>query len=136
MFKDEMEVLRKYLEKRKADDKTKEYFMNYFDYLLSRQGGLTADRIFDFLPSGLVKEIKMSCLDQLKTIPFFKNEDDIFLELCIESFTYQTFSPGDLIFEKGVINRNVYLIRSGKIDILSNNKKSTIFSVIILVIIK
>jgi hypothetical protein len=102
MFLDEMALLKNYFNSRKVDVKVKDNICLYFDYLYSRQCGLTAERIFASLPAAIVREIKLSMsLEQLRTIPFFSSQTEAFLSQCVASLDFLTCSPGTKLFTAG-----------------------------------
>ena len=118
LFSDELKALNQYLNLRRVDATVKEKFRLYFEYLFKRQGGLTADRIFTYLPPAIVSEIKRSlCLHALTKVPFFNGLSQRFVNLCVDAINIEVYPPGELIFQKGL-----YLLPLPEFDTLCNCK--------------
>ena len=102
LFFDEFNSLDQYLNLRRVDTTVRENFRLYFAYLFKRQGGLTADRIFTYLPPAIVREIKRSlCLHIVEKIPFFKGLHHRFVNLCVDAITIEIYPPGGIVFQRG-----------------------------------
>lgn len=103
LFFDEFNSLDQYLNLRRVDATVRENFRLYFEYLFKRQGGLTTDRIFTYLPPAIVREIKKSLCVHIvvEKLPFFKGLHQRFITLCIDAITIEIYPPGGILFQKG-----------------------------------
>ena len=102
--------------------------LRYFDYMNKMQFDLPVEELFSSLPPSVQHEIKMTYYDQLKAVPFFKEQSDSFTTLALDSMSLITFEPDcklASLFDKGP---SMVLLISGKVDLLSFKSTKTLHS--------
>eukprot|EP01038_Epipyxis_sp_PR26KG_P012573 gene12573-16861_t len=130
MHRNDLETITSYLQSRNIDEVYKNTIIQFYDYYYTRQCSVKEEAIFDNIPSELVTEIKMTFQNGLENIPFFKTLPQNLLKLFLNKLEFRTYIPKAIVLEKGVICRELQIIRSGKIDVLSNRTHKSIFSFI------
>lgn len=129
-FRAETDLLRKLMLMRRAPESLRDKVRAYVDYIFTRQKGLPESR---FVPAGstppaLLQAIKAATGEVLlRSVPFFRRQEDRFIDLCIARLQFRTYAPGSLIVNQNERHREIVLVRSGRVEIFSplaqsNNK--------------
>lgn len=133
LFRHDLNSLRNYLKLRKAEDRIRDAYSAYLEFLYSRQLGLSEETVLAALPEHVSREIKLAtCLACLKSVPFFKTQanPDEFAEKCAQKLRFVSYGPDSVVCAKGSADRIMYLIRSGKIDLIAEQSRKPILSLI------
>ena len=122
LFRNDLTSLRRYLKLRKVpEEDQRNSFVLYLEFLFSRQLGVTEENVLEALPDHVSKEIRTSlCMPQLKQVPFFSHQSDDFALHCAQRLRFITFGPGAVLRAKGAVCRAMYLVRTGKVDLISS----------------
>ena len=74
------------------------------------------------LPESLREEVLLSDLQEtIENIPWFTNTDPMFLKKLASNMTVYQHSPGDFIMYHGDICSEMYCVRKGMVEMLSED---------------
>lgn len=99
-----------------------------YSFLYTRQCGVMPQNVLKTIPMALQNEIKLNYSQLLKNVPFFSNECDKFVTICTELLTYRTYVPGAIVFFQNERNRELLLIKSGRIEMRVHTSRNALFS--------
>lgn len=108
-----------------AIDKLRDYFVNYYEHLYTKQYGMTEADIFRDLPVSLAREMKMTHFASLKRVGFFHVQNDLFVEMCLDKMTYVTFGPDSLIEHN---SDELKLVVMGKVNLMTKNGAHNVYT--------
>jgi hypothetical protein len=136
-FREELALVRSYLTLRKSGEAVRAQFISYFEFLFTRQLGVDEESVLLSLPEELAGTIRRDCcLAILLSVPFFREHHqqqqqalgsmagDSFAAMCVHKLKFVTFGPGCVLFAKNSAERVLFLIRMGRIDLLSSSDSS------------
>uniref|UniRef100_A0A094ZI25 Cyclic nucleotide-gated cation channel alpha-3 n=1 Tax=Schistosoma haematobium TaxID=6185 RepID=A0A094ZI25_SCHHA len=141
-FQNKMDGVKRYMEFRKVNKELELRVIRWFDYLWTNKQSLEEDSL-NALPDKLKAEIAIHVhFDTLKRVSIFKTT----LHHKIENNNYtrssqkvavivgyvelvlklqlQVFSPGDYICRKGDIGKEMYIVKRGKLSVVSEDGKT------------
>lgn len=76
----------------------------------------------EFLPENLQAEIAINIhLETLKRVHIFQDCEPGLLQQLVTRLKLQVYSPGDFICKKGDIGREMYFIKSGRLNVVSDD---------------
>lgn len=133
LFRHDLTSLRNYLKLRKVEDSVRETYTAYLEFLYARQLGLSEETVLAALPEEISREIKLACcLTCLKSVPFFKMQpnSDSFAEKCVQRLRFVSYGPDSVVCALNSTERVLYLIRSGKVNLISQETRKPILSLI------
>eukprot|EP01038_Epipyxis_sp_PR26KG_P010585 gene10585-14219_t len=130
MHRNDLETVISYMQNRSIDEIYQTNISQFYEYFYSRQCSVNVKEIFRNLPNELTMEIKRHYQGIIESIPFFKQLPTDLLQLFLTKFEYRTYIPKSVLFEKGILCREMHLIRNGNIDIISHRANKTIFTFI------
>ena len=133
LFRTDLGRLRQYLKLRKVEERVRDKFTAYFEYLFVRQLGISEQNVLSMLPTQLRSELQSACcLAALRNVPFFRNhpDGDRFINACMSKLSMVTYGPGSVMSAAGSTERVMFLIRTGKVDILSPQTSKPLLSLI------
>ncbi|XP_043247661.1 cyclic nucleotide-gated cation channel alpha-3-like [Amphibalanus amphitrite] len=127
-FQNRMDSVKQYMEFRKVGKDLERRVIEWFDYLWSNKQSLNEEDILATLPDKLKAEIAIHVhLDALKQVRLFQDcEPGLLVELVLK-LKLQVFSPGDYICRKGDVGKEMYIIKRGKVIVVSDDGK-TVFA--------
>uniref|UniRef100_A0A1I8G420 Cyclic nucleotide-binding domain-containing protein n=1 Tax=Macrostomum lignano TaxID=282301 RepID=A0A1I8G420_9PLAT len=99
--------------------------IRWFDYLWTNKQSLDEERILGTLPDKLKAEIAIHVhFDTLKRVAIFQDcEPGLLVELVLK-LKLQVYSPGDYICRKGDIGKEMYIVKRGKLSVVSPDGKT------------
>ncbi|XP_055342725.1 cyclic nucleotide-gated channel rod photoreceptor subunit alpha-like [Paramacrobiotus metropolitanus] len=96
--------------------------VKWFDYIWSTKQDLDEESVLTLLPTKLKAEIaRFVHFEVLKQVRLFHDVEDQFLEELVLKLKFEPFSPGDYICRKGDIGRQMYVVRRGKLSVVSDD---------------
>ncbi len=121
-FQHKMDGVKKYMEFRKVNKSLEKRVIKWFDYLWRYKQSIDEDQVLSYLPDRLKAEIAIHVhLETLKRIELFKDcEPGLLVELVLK-LRLIVFSPGDFVCRKGDIGREMYIVKSGQLKVVSEN---------------
>ena len=123
-FQNRMDGVKQYMTLRKVSKDLEARIIKWFDYLWTNKKTLDEEMILNTLPEKLRAEIAIHVhLDTLKQVSIFSDcEPGLLVELVLK-LKPQVFSPGDFICRKGDIGREMYIVKQGKLQVVSEDCK-------------
>jgi len=122
-FRENLSKLTQFLQVRGVSEHFQEEVRHLFDFLYSRQYGILEDEFLSKLPKSIRSSIMLQAGQQLKSVPFFKDQDPVFVNLCINKLAFRTFIPKTIIYTgDDLTSRELILLRNGRIDIVSHKQ--------------
>jgi cyclic nucleotide gated channel alpha 3 len=98
--------------------------VKWFDFLWSTQKSGDDNQILNLLPYKLRAEIAIHVhLDTLKRVEIFQDTEAGFLNELVLRLKPVLFLPGDYICRKGEVGKEMYIVNSGKLQVISENGK-------------
>ena len=127
-FQQKMDGVKRYMEFRKVGRVLEKRVIKWFDYLWSNKQSMDEESVLGNLPTKLKAEIAMHVhLDTLKQVAIFQDcEPGLLVELVLK-LRLAVFSPGDYICRKGDIGKEMYIIKRGKLQVVSDDG-ATVFA--------
>lgn len=127
-FQTKMDGVKQYMEFRKVGKELEQRVIQWFDYLWTNKQSLNEEEVLSTLPDKLKAEIAIHVhLETLKRVALFQDcEPGLLVELVLK-LKLQVFSPGDYICRKGDIGKEMYIVKSGQLGVVSDDTK-TIFA--------
>ncbi|KAL3313719.1 Cyclic nucleotide-gated olfactory channel [Cichlidogyrus casuarinus] len=112
------------MEFRKVNKELELRVIRWFDYLWTNKQSLEEESILGALPDKLKAEIAIHVhFETLKRVSIFKDcEPGLLVELVLK-LKLQVFSPGDYICRKGDIGKEMYIVKRGKLSVVSDDGK-------------
>ena len=99
--------------------------IKWFDYLASNDQSLDEETVLATLPDKLRAEIAMQVhLDTLKRVHIFQDVEPGLLEELVLKLQLQVYSPGDYICRKGDIGKEMFIVKRGKLDVVSDDGRT------------
>lgn len=100
---------------------------DYYMYIMERGFGENEKELLSDLPLSLQREVKIHLhRELLEKVPFLKGAETTLVTTLVFSLKHHIFLPGDIIFQKGDIGHNLYILSEGKVEILSKNDAEVI----------
>ncbi|TPP66335.1 Cyclic nucleotide-gated channel cone photoreceptor subunit alpha [Fasciola gigantica] len=123
-FQSRMDGVKRYMEFRKVNKELELRVIRWFDYLWTNKQSLEEDTL-NALPDKLKAEIAIHVhFDTLKRVSIFKDCDPGLLVELVLKLQLQVFSPGDYICRKGDIGKEMYIVKRGKLSVVSEDGKT------------
>nr|CFW94214.1 Eka-cGMP gated channel alpha 2 protein [Euperipatoides kanangrensis] len=125
-FQSRMDGIKQYMEFRKVNKELEKRVIKWFDYLWTNKQSFDEEVILATLPDKLRAEIAIHVhLDTLKQVSIFQDcEPGLLVELVLK-LKLQVFSPGDFICRKGDIGKEMYIVKRGKLGVVSDDGATT-----------
>lgn len=120
-FRESVSKIKNYLQLRSVSGQFHEEIKHFFDFLYSRQFGILEEEFLSKLPTSLRCTVMLHVGQQLRSVPFFKDQDPVFINICINKLVFRTFVPRTTIYinSDSIFNRDLILLRNGRMDIMS-----------------
>lgn len=116
--------VKEFLKKHKIDDTFGKRIQTYFDYLWMSPTLDQADSTLEYLPNKLSDDIAMNIhIETLKRVNIFQDCEPNVLRELVSKLKLKLFSPGDYVCRKGDIGREMFFIRMGKLEVVSEDGK-------------
>ncbi|CAF1000127.1 unnamed protein product [Rotaria sordida] len=121
-FRQKVDQVKQYMTFRKVGNELERRVITWFDYLWLQKQVVNEDLVLDSLPQKLRVEIaKHIHLAALKRVPIFAEAQPGLLVELVTRLKLQIFSPGDYVCRKGDIGKEMYIIKRGRLHVVSDD---------------
>ena len=121
-FKRRVDAIKSIMKLRKVTKNLENHVIKWFDYLLKNDQNLDENEILENLPEKLGLEIaSFNYLETLKSINIFNECEEGLLRELVTKLKIQVYSPGDYVCRKGDIGKEMYIIKRGFLDVVSDD---------------
>ncbi|XP_048840675.1 cyclic nucleotide-gated cation channel-like isoform X1 [Brienomyrus brachyistius] len=121
-FQARIDAIKHYMQFRKVSKDLEARVIKWFDYLWTNKKAVDEAEVLKNLPNKLRAEIAINVhLETLKKVRIFQDcEAGLLVELVLK-LRPQVFSPGDYICRKGDIGKEMYIIKEGRLAVVSDD---------------
>lgn len=121
-FKRRVDAIKSIMKLRNVTKNLENHVIKWFDYLLKNDQSLDEIEILKNLPEKLSLEIaSYNYLETLKSINIFFGCEEGLLRELVTKLKIQVYSPGDYVCRKGDIGKEMYIIKRGFLDVVSDD---------------
>ncbi|KAM6949218.1 LOW QUALITY PROTEIN: cyclic nucleotide-gated channel rod photoreceptor subunit alpha-like [Aplochiton taeniatus] len=125
-FQARIDAIKQYMTGQKVTEDLQKRVIYWFDYLWTNKKAVDEKEVLKCLPEKLRAEIAINVhMETLKKVRIFADcEAGLLVELVLK-LQPQIYSPGDYICKKGDIGREMYIIKEGKVAVVSDDGSKT-----------
>ncbi|CAF1114995.1 unnamed protein product [Rotaria sp. Silwood1] len=121
-FRQKVDQVKQYMVFRKVGKDLERRVITWFDYLWLQKQVANEDIVLGALPQKLRVEIAIHVhLAALKRVPIFAEAQPGLLVELVTRLKLQIFSPGDYVCRKGDIGKEMYIIKRGRLSVVSDD---------------
>lgn len=131
-FRHEMDSINKWLSLRSVPETLRERVDMYFHYIGKTQSGMLDKVILNELPLKLSTEISDTHIDLLSKVPFFNPSfrTESFLSKVAALLDRRIYPPGSQILYEGEKQRDLILVKKGRVEVYLKDEKDAIATLI------
>lgn len=120
-FLKRMDAVKKYFEMRGVDKDIQERVFRWFSYIWENKLSFEEDSALAVIPTKLRAEVLINVhLNTLKRVSIFKDCEAGLLAELVLKLKLMVFSPNDMICKKGDVGREMYIIKNGWVQVISD----------------
>lgn len=121
-FQHKMDSVKQWMKFRRVNKELEDRIIKWFDYLWDNRQTLDEDAVTAILPDRLKAETAIYVhLETLKRVQLFQDcEPDLLVQLVLK-LKLQVFSPGDFICRVGDVGKEMYIVKRGEVNVLSED---------------
>ena len=124
-FQHKMDGVKQYMEFRKVSESLETRVIRWFHYLWVNQQSMDEDSVLGTLPEKLKAEIAIHVhIETLRRVAIFQDAEPGLLVELVLKLKLSVYSPGDYICRKGDIGKEMYILKRGKIVVVSPDGKT------------
>ena len=124
-FQHKMDGVKQYMEFRKVSESLETRVIRWFDYLWANRQSMDEDSVLGTLPEKLKAEIAIHVhIETLRRVAIFQDAEPGLLVELVLKLKLSVYSPGDYICRKGDIGKEMYILKRGKINVVSPDGKT------------
>ncbi|XP_075247448.1 cyclic nucleotide-gated channel rod photoreceptor subunit alpha-like [Convolutriloba macropyga] len=121
-FKSKLDTVKQYMHFRHVDPVLERKIVHWFEYIWENQKSIDEQSLIDILPPKLRAEIALHIhVETLKRVSIFSDCEPGFLIELVLKLSPEVFSPGDFVCRKGDIGKEMYIIKQGYLDVVSDS---------------
>lgn len=123
-FQQKVDAVKRYMELRGIGIDLQTRVIKWFDYIWNNKQSVDDKQALEFVPEKLRAEISIHVhMQTLRRVAIFQDcEPGLLVELVLK-LRLQVFSPGDYICRKGDIGKEMYIIKRGRLQVVSEDGK-------------
>jgi len=122
-FQSRLDSIKQYMQYRCVGKDLQARVIKWFDYLWMNSKTLNEQEVLQYLPDKLKTEIAIHVhFATLKKVNIFEQCEAGLLEELVLKLRAQVFSPGDYVCRKGDIGKEMYIIKTGKLEVVDENQ--------------
>ncbi|KAE9554653.1 hypothetical protein FO519_002140 [Halicephalobus sp. NKZ332] len=126
-FQAKVDRIKQYMDLRKVSKHLEIRVIKWFDYLWANKQTLADQQVLQVLPDKLQAEIAMHVhFETLRKVRIFQDCEAGLLAELVLKLQLQVFSPGDYVCRKGDIGREMYIVKRGKLEVLTDDGQTTL----------
>lgn len=124
MFQQKVDSVKRFMELRGITEELQNRVVKWFDYTWNNKQSVDDKAALEYLPEKLRAEISIHVhMQTLRRVSIFQDcEPGLLVELVLK-LKLQVFSPGDYICRKGDIGKEMYIIKRGRLQVVSEDGK-------------
>lgn len=121
-FQHKMDSVKQWMKFRKVNKELEDRIIKWFDYLWDNRQTLDEDAVTAILPDRLKAETAIYVhLETLKRVQLFQDCEPGLLVQLVLKLKLQVFSPGDFICKVGDVGKEMYIVKRGELNVLSED---------------
>lgn len=121
-FQHKMDSVKQWMKFRKVNKELEDRIIKWFDYLWDNRQTLDEDAVTAILPDRLKAETAIHVhLETLKRVQLFQDCEPGLLVQLVLKLKLQVFSPGDFICRVGDVGKEMYIVKRGELNVLSED---------------
>lgn len=123
-YQAKVDSVKRYMELRGVYGELQHRVIKWFDYTWNNKQSFDDKEVLNYLPDKLKAEISVRVhLGTLRRVSIFQDcEPGLLVELVLK-LRLQVYSPGDFICRKGDIGKDMYIVKRGKLQVVSDDGK-------------
>ncbi|XP_058955141.2 cyclic nucleotide-gated channel rod photoreceptor subunit alpha-like [Pocillopora verrucosa] len=127
-FLAQADAVKQYLVFHEIDDDLQKRVVSWFNYMWgTKKSSLDRDNVLSKLPHPLRTEIAVQVhLETLKRVQVFADVEPGLLKEIVLKLRSQVYSPGDFICRKGEPGKEMYLVSSGRLQVVQDDQETVI----------
>ncbi len=127
-FQEKLDNIKQFMGYRNISKDLQNRVIKWFDYLWTNNHSLDEHTILQSLPDKLKAEIAIHVhFETLRKVQIFEECEAGLLEELVLKLKPQVYSPGDYICRKGDIGKEMYIIKRGRLEVVSDDG-TTVFA--------
>ncbi|CAK5088564.1 unnamed protein product [Meloidogyne enterolobii] len=121
-FQNRIDSIKQYMDLRGVGKQLENRVIKWFDYLWANKQGLADAQVLKVLPNKLQAEIAMHVhFETLRKVRIFQDCEAGLLAELVLKLQLQVFSPNDYVCRKGDIGREMYIVKRGMLQVVSDD---------------
>nr|WDE20387.1 TAX4 [Meloidogyne graminicola] len=121
-FQNKIDSIKQYMDLRGVGKQLEMRVIKWFDYLWANKQGLADAQVLKVLPNKLQAEIAMHVhFETLRKVRIFQDCEAGLLAELVLKLQLQVFSPNDYVCRKGDIGREMYIVKRGMLQVVSDD---------------
>ncbi|VDI10188.1 cyclic nucleotide gated channel alpha 3 [Mytilus galloprovincialis] len=123
-YQAKVDSVKRYMELRGVFGELQVRVIKWFDYTWNNKQSFDDKEVLFYLPDKLRAEISVHVhLGTLRRVAIFQDSEPGLLVELVLKLRLQVFSPGDYICRKGDIGKDMYIVKRGKLQVVSDDGK-------------
>lgn len=123
-FQRKLDNIKHYMRYRSVGKNLQLRVIKWFDYLWTNRHTFEEEEVLQTLPDKLRAEISIHVhFDTLRRVKIFDECEAALLEELVLKLRPQVYSPGDYICRKGDIGKEMYIVKQGILEVLTDDGK-------------
>lgn len=123
-FQRKLDNIKHYMRYRSVGKNLQLRVIKWFDYLWTNRHTFEEEEVLHTLPDKLRAEISIHVhFDTLRRVKIFEECEAALLEELVLKLKPQVYSPGDFVCRKGDIGKEMYIVKQGILEVLTDNGK-------------
>lgn len=121
-FQCKVDSIKQYMHIRHVSPDLQAKVIKWFDYLWREGKTVDEEAVLKLLPDKLRADVALNVhLDTLSNVALFKDTEPGFLLSLVLKLKPKVFSPQDFVCKKGDIGREMYIVKEGELEVVSED---------------